>query len=175
MAQASPPPGQNKIAEEAWEQAHTTLVFYFSHHGGVNPNDLAQETLARLVEWLGRGNKIDGDSGFQKLCYGFARNVLRESNDRRIKQSDQLDSDVATAVNKTWGLNSNETAIFVTELLALLSSQDRELILAAELMDPALLAQRFGTSVSNVNLKVFRARERLRKLANSQRGSAGKP
>ncbi len=175
MARASPPSGRDQIADEAWEQAHATLVFYFSHHSGVNPEDLAQETLTRLVEWLGKGNIIDGDRGFQKLCYGFARNVLRESKGRHARQPEQLDFDIAGVVNKTWGLDSNETSILVRELLGLLAPQDRELVLAAELMGPSMLAQKFGTSVANINVKVFRARERLRKVVDSQRRSTGKP
>jgi len=175
MAQVSPPSGRREVSEDAWTQARTTLVFYFSHHGGASPEDLAQETLKRLVAWLNAGNQIDGDSGFLKLCFGFARNVLREARDSRIRPTESLEFDLAAPVNKTMGLNSNDSAVFVKEMLSLLSPPDRELVLAAELMSPLQLAERFSDSVGNINVRVFRARERLRKLANSHIGRTVKP
>lgn len=145
-------------------------MFYFSHHGGASPEDLAQETLKRLVVWLDAGNQIDGESGFLKLCFGFARNVLREAKDSRIRRAESLEFDLPAPANTTMGLNSNDAAVLVKELLSLLSAPDRELVLAAELMSPHQLSERFLDSVGNINVRVCRVRERFRKLANSHIG-----
>jgi RNA polymerase sigma factor (sigma-70 family) len=165
--------GCQDIPNEAWEDARTKLVFYFSHRGGSDPQDLAQETLTRLFRWLSTGNKIEGVHGFQKLCYGFARRVLYEDNDARHRQIEPLDGDIKATANTTRGLSSNESRILVGELLARLSPEDQQLVLAAECMNPKHLATRFGTSVKNVNVRVFRARQRLRKIAQTQMKSTG--
>jgi DNA-directed RNA polymerase specialized sigma24 family protein len=165
--------GRQDIPNEAWEDARKRLIFYFSHHGGSDPQDLAQEALTRLLGWLSTGKKIEGVNGFQKLCYGFAKNVLYEDKDTPNRQTEPLDEDVKATANTTRGLNSNESRILVGELLARLSPEDRQLVLAAECMDPKHLATRFGTSVKNVNVKVFRARQRLRNIAQTEMKSTG--
>jgi DNA-directed RNA polymerase specialized sigma24 family protein len=162
-----------RISDEDWEQARRSLLSYFCCHRAVSPDDMAQETLTRVLEWLERGNNIDGDSGFQKLCYGFARNLQRESNDKR-KQSEPLDFDVPAGANTTLGLNSRESGILLNELLAQLSPADRELLLAIEVMNPAILALRLGTSVPRLNVKVFRVRRRVRKLMECQQARTPK-
>ena len=47
----------------------------------MNAEDLAQDTLTRLVNWLGHeGNKIEGENGFMKVAYKFGHFVLLESS-----------------------------------------------------------------------------------------------
>jgi DNA-directed RNA polymerase specialized sigma24 family protein len=172
MAEECPRSEPEKIADDAWKQLRTALILFFSHHGIVNPDDLAQDTLARVIDWLGKGNRIAGDNGIRKLCYGFARNVLREAKDPRVRQMEQLKGDVAAPVQKTLGLNSNDARIYVEELLGLLSREDREIILAAERTTPVQLAKEFNIPVAILSVRVFRARERLRKLASSRKSSS---
>jgi DNA-directed RNA polymerase specialized sigma24 family protein len=174
MGPEPPLAAQEGISDEAWEEAKSRLNFYFGHHGGASREDQCQETLTRVLSWIRAGNQIEGKDGFQKLCYGFARKVLLESLERsRRKQTDQLDSDLPDKEGKTLGLSRREVAVWLNEILALLSPPDREIILAAEVMDAALLAKTFGTTVPNATLRLCRARKRLRRLMESPTDSRG--
>ena len=65
------------IPETAWEHARRMLVFYFSRrHQGMDAEDLAQETLARL--WSRDDYGFDREEDFLRVCYGFARLILQK-------------------------------------------------------------------------------------------------
>src|SRR4051812_23237955 len=69
-----------------WEQIRSMLVGYFGRHvGSGTAEDLAQETLLAL---LTRSDyQIDGEQAFVRICYGFARNVLRTHHRRSLMQA----------------------------------------------------------------------------------------
>ncbi|MGJ5814530.1 RNA polymerase sigma factor [Paludibaculum fermentans] len=173
MGDTAQPYKLNNIPDQEWEQIRSRLGFYFAHHGTADPEDLAQDTLSRVIVWLQDGNRIEGKDGLAKLCYGFARNVLREQRPSRPKQTDPIDSDIPERPNKSFGLASSETAILVRQVLGRLPGPDREIILSAELMTPAAMAAVFRTSVPNINLRLCRARQRFRRGLRSALGLPG--
>ena len=169
---SEPPPSP----EYDWEHARQRLVFYFSRRGLMNAEDLAQETLTRLVNWLGQeGNKIEGENGFLKVAYKFGHFVLLEALKTQSRSTDELPQDLSAATNKTWGLNTQEAIQLLRELLERLPEQDRMLLLAAEEMPHAELADQMGVPVSTLRVWLFRQREELRKQLQITRRRSPRP
>jgi RNA polymerase sigma factor (sigma-70 family) len=167
------PPRPPDITDDAWRHVSSALVRYFT--GKLpNPEDLAQVTLMRVAAWLREGNMIEGDHGFERVCFGFARKILLEEQRRRRKIPEQLpeDRDQASPVNKTRGLNSVEARILLLQALSQLSPEDQELIEDAENMSSEELEKKYGKSKS---VKLFRARKRLREMLDPPRDPPEKP
>ena len=160
---------QANIPDEAWVHVRNALIRFFL--GKLfDPEDCTQETLTRVTAWLATGKPINGDNGFEKLCFGFARNVLREYRTRQQRTHTQLLTDVPVGENRTRGMNSVDSSVFLDQALGRVSSYDRKLILDAENLSQDELAKTYHTSKETVAVWVFRARERLRTQLRSMGG-----
>src|SRR5262249_1004994 len=85
---------------------------------------------------------------------------------------DELPEELPANTISTMGLNSLEAAHFLRGLLQQLADLDRRLILAAEEGIPqSKLATEMNMPLSTLRVKIYRAREKLRQLENSQRDS----
>jgi RNA polymerase sigma factor (sigma-70 family) len=152
-----------------WKGARRALVFYFSRRGLANAEDLAQETLKRMLDWLERGGNIVGKDGFMKLVFGFARNVRSEDRHAGQRPPSGLAEEYPSVENKTWGLNTIEAGRFLLQLLEQLPERDRVLILAAEETPQAELAAQMNIPISTLRVWLHRARARLRELERGAR------
>jgi len=156
------------LAHYDWKSARQRLIFFFSRRGSSAAEDLAQETIARVMIWLNRGeHTIEGEGGFEKTIYGFARNVLLEQGKRNRLNQVEFPEGLATASNKTLGLNSLEAARLLAQLLGELSKDERNLITAAEFLAPEELARQRGVSIGALRVSLHRAREKLRRMLDS--------
>jgi RNA polymerase sigma factor (sigma-70 family) len=147
-----------------WEAARRTLIFYFSRRGRATPEDLAQETITRVVIWLqGESHAIEGPDGFMKAIYGFARNVLLEDNKRSHTIHVDLSETLAAESNKTLGLSTLEASRLLTQLLDKLPEDERTLIMASEKVPQDELARQRSVSVGTLRVSLHRVREKLRR------------
>ena len=103
------------IPAEMWVHAHKALVQFFTHKGVLNPEDMAQETLMTL--WSRKDYHFDKEEDFLKVCYGFAKNILREGyRVSRKYAAEELDLSVESHVQGIQGLEGNEARIFLEEI-----------------------------------------------------------
>ncbi len=68
--------GSRSIPHERWIEARQRLIAYFSRRGLANAEDLAQETLFAIWQ---RDYPCESTEDFPKICYGFARNIMKEA------------------------------------------------------------------------------------------------
>jgi RNA polymerase sigma factor (sigma-70 family) len=159
------------VPEYDWEGARQRLVFYFSRRGRLYAEDLAQETLTRVVSWLKQeGNKIEGENSFQKVAYRFGHVVLLEDLRAQSHVTDELPQGLSAATNQPWGLDAQEATQLLTELLDRLPVRDRTLVLAAEQMSQAELAEQMGVPVSTLRNMLLRTRQELLRQLRITRG-----
>lgn len=78
-------------AGEEYEHVRCLLITYFAHRGCSFPEDLADETINRVILKLAE-EKIENRRAY---CYGVARNVYRESLRRERRHLDIDDVQVA--------------------------------------------------------------------------------
>ena len=79
-------PNSRTIPGHLWEHAQRALVFYFAHHGAVNAEDLAQDTLAEV--WRRSDYEFRKDADFLRVCYAFARLILKADWRRERQRAD---------------------------------------------------------------------------------------
>jgi RNA polymerase sigma factor (sigma-70 family) len=162
MPETVPQLEPSPLPEYDWKEAERKLVFYFSRRGRMDADDLAQETLTRLINWLRQpGNRIEGENGFLKLAYAFGRRVRLEKIKEQSKTTESLPDDLPAAANRTFGLNSQEAKQLVRQLLDPLSEREKALIVAAKDMPHAELAKQIGVPVATVRVWIFRLRRKL--------------
>src|SRR5689334_2021793 len=124
------PPEPESISDETWAHVRSALIRFFS--GKLrDPEDPAQETITRVQVWLKKGNTVHGISGIEKLCFGFAKNVLHEARERANRAPAPLPEDLSASNNLTKGLNSSESRALLHQALDRLSVGDRQLIIDA--------------------------------------------
>lgn len=166
------PTEPESISDETWAHLRSALVRFFS--GKLrDPEDQAQETITRVQVWLKKGNTVQGNSGIEKLCFGFAKNVLHEGRERANRAPAPLPEDFSASSNLTKGLNSSECRALLHQTLDRLSVRDGQLIIDAENLSPEQLAEKYGQPKRLLAVRLFRARERLRALLESPRVQKG--
>jgi RNA polymerase sigma factor (sigma-70 family) len=174
MPDTAKKPDRSSFPEYDWSEARRTLIFYFSRRGMMNSEDLAHETLTRLLNWLHRENHvIQGEAGFMKTAYGFARNVLLEKFREQSHLTEELSEDIPAAVDRVRGLDTQEAIAYLHELLQQLPERDRQLIVDAEKKSQPDIAEEMGVPLSTLRVWLHRAREKLRALEMSSQASSG--
>jgi RNA polymerase sigma factor (sigma-70 family) len=157
---------QYGISEDRWVHIRSPLVFYFAHHYSIDPEELAQETLSRVVRKLSEGQSIEGDSGFEKFCFACARHVLQES--RRTRVGAELAVTIPAPSQTTIGLNEFDFNVLTGELLERLDDDERELATHAIQGTLDELAEQSGVTVETVRVRASRLREKLRRLRDGE-------
>ncbi len=158
-------PNCRDIPPEAWGAAHQALLFYFSRRFLVsNAEDLAQQTL--LAVWSRPDFSFTRHEDFQKVCYGFAANVLTAERRKHAKGIHApLNPNMAGPSNIS-GPQATEDLVFLREVIekapTKLTEEEWKLIgLAAE----ATLADapyRFAASTANkLRVRLHRVRKKL--------------
>lgn len=108
-------PNCRSISHEAWVQAHKALIFFFSRRGASNPEDLAQETLTAVLSR--EDYEFEKEDDFLRVCYGFAKNILREGyRASREQAAEESIVSVESRVRGIQGLEGNEARVFLEEI-----------------------------------------------------------
>ena len=153
------------IPPEKWVHAHKVLVHFFTRKGMLNPEDMAQETL--MTRWSREDYEFEKDDDFLRVCYGFAKNVLREGYRTSLKHAaEELDLCVESpiqGIRGIQGLEGSEVSVFLEEFCqranAELQLEERAAIQAAIHRDSQ------GPAVdTKQRVRLYRARKRLAKL-----------
>ena len=112
-------------AARKYETLRAKLLFYFRHNGALDPDNLADEVILRVIRRLGDG--IETYSGVSAYCFGVAEYVLRE--ERRRPKSQELPDDGADApAPPPTRLTRTEQSILVEQFLSTLSQEERNLL-----------------------------------------------
>jgi RNA polymerase sigma factor (sigma-70 family) len=156
------------VSEQDWEKVGRRLVSYFAHRYIRDAQDAAQETLARMAEWL-KHNQPRGNDGFMMMVWGIAKNVLHEYIRAGRCVPEELNPGIAIPANSTLGLNSLETRQLLEQLFKDLPEKDGLLILASQDVPPAELARRLEISLRTLRVRLHRAKKRLRKLIDGKK------
>jgi len=123
---------------------------------------MAQETL--MAVWSREDYQFENEDDFLKVCYGFARNILRDGYrvDRK-HAAEELDDSVESPVQGIQGLEGSEMSVFLEEVCrradAELQEEEREAIQAAidrDSQDHPVEGKR--------RVRLYRARKKLAKL-----------
>jgi DNA-directed RNA polymerase specialized sigma24 family protein len=155
-------PNCRAITTEKWVHARKVLVHFFTRKGVLNPEDMAQETL--MAVWSREDYQFENEDDFLKVCYGFARNILRDGYrvDRK-HAAEELDLSVESPVQGVQGLEGSEVSVFLDEVCrradAELQEEERAAIQAAidrDSQDHPVESKR--------RVRLYRARKKLAKL-----------
>jgi DNA-directed RNA polymerase specialized sigma24 family protein len=159
-------PTSRSIAENAWEHARKALVFYFTHHGAINAEDLAQETLSEL--WRREDYEFEEEGDFLRVCYAFARLILMaEWRRERKRESAELGHCRQAPVHSVIRLNPAEMAAFLEEVMeagrSQLSAGDWSLIQDSVTGGPGDEASD-ANQANRTRVQLHRARKKLSRL-----------
>jgi RNA polymerase sigma factor (sigma-70 family) len=161
---------EQRFAEFDWETARRKLLSYFSRRGLVNAEDLTQETLTRIVKWLGEDHTIEGQDGFMKTVFGFARMVRLEDTKKARVSAEPLPGDLPAGTIATRGLNTQETIQVLRQILEKLPGKERDLILDWERGVPQeKMAADRNIPLSTLRVQLHRVREKIRRCYDSRR------
>jgi RNA polymerase sigma factor (sigma-70 family) len=161
-------------ADAGFERLRDKLIFYFESKRCDSPEDLAMETLVRLVR---RSAEEKAVNDISRYAYGIARNVLHEywrsarshtlgeHEYQRFSQSD------AGSGSELVGPDEKERRLQCLEkCVQQLPEQSRELLYSylqgtgsAGRENRRMLAESLGISRETLTLRVFHIRNRMRK------------
>jgi DNA-directed RNA polymerase specialized sigma24 family protein len=157
------------ISQEMWTQAVQVLIVFFRHHGVTDADDLAQETLLRILQ-RNDSFPFEKEEDFPKVCYGFARNVLLE-NRRKIRRNawDLLDPDMPAPQHQFGGARATEDRIFLEEVWNIgqtqLKKKEWEAIQQGAEDDRTTMPDRLNMgTANNVRVQLHRARRKLARI-----------
>jgi DNA-directed RNA polymerase specialized sigma24 family protein len=150
------------IPAEMWVHAHKALVQFFTHKDVLNPEDLAQETLMTL--WSRNDYLFDKEEDFLKVCYGFAKNILRDGyRVSRKYAAEELDLSVESHVQGIQGLEGSEVSVFLEEVCRRANTELQQEERAA--IQAAIDREREDHPVEGKQrVRLYRARKKLAKL-----------
>ena len=155
-------------AEEKYLLFRSKLIWYFDRHNCECPDDLADETLYRIVRAVSNGTEIYAKNPFA-FFWAVAENVRRE--ERKHHKSEPLENDQSVSRESP---SSLEDKIYLKECMkATLSSEEENLLRRFYLDGCQRTAERLGVSLPNLRVKVHRIRNKVRKFADSGPGQAG--
>ena len=163
---------------QAYEEMRQRLVTYFDRKNCRTPDELADETLNRVMKWLEQ-NRKEEDTEPAKICYNTARFVFHEYLRRPEHRQDDLDEmPIATQPSEdprvTASLNEEEEAKeqrlrCLEKCSAKLPTEDQEMIVRyyygeqrAKLDNRKALARERGMTANALTIKACRVRDKLR-------------
>lgn len=157
-----------KVAEQKWAMLYERLTRFFEWRRSVSAEDLAQETLIRVLRILEFDNR--DIPNIPAFALGVARNVLHESW-RAQRNVESLESVPKSEIDKIAlarfqdskldNLNSHEQAIYLREALQTLNQEEFALLRSYLSSDSAELARSLGIPIQHVRVKIMRLRKRI--------------
>ena len=158
-------------AGQRYEYLRRRLISLFVYRGCVNPEELADETLDRVVEKLETGSTVPDESDPAAFVFGIAWNVARESfhDVRTTGLPDGCDPvDPSPLVGE--GLADARQEQCLDDCLGRLPVRDRSLVLTyfekekrAKIEQRALLADQLRITTNALRLRVHRILDSLRR------------
>lgn len=161
---------------QKYEEMRNRLVAFFDRKNCHAPDDLADETLNRVMKWLEEHNRSYDDEP-AKICYNTARFVFHES----LRKPEHLSADISElpkppAVDPRQLTALEEEAEAKEKRLSCLQTcsqklptDDRELIVRyyygeqrVKLDNRKALAAERGMTANALNIKACRIRDKLR-------------
>ena len=163
---------------QKYEEMRQRLVTYFDRKNCRTPDELADETLNRVMKWLEQ-NRKEEDAEPAKICYNTARFVFHEYLRRPEHAQDDLAelsvaSQPAEYPRVTSALNEEEAAKenrlgCLEQCSAKLPTEDREMIVRyyygeqrVKLNNRKALAAERGMTANALSIKACRVRDKLR-------------
>lgn len=182
MADQDPPPDamtdpwsmfgdDSESAAELLESLRKKLIYYFQARRCEDPEELAQETLARLIRKLGvQQVKVDD---ITRYSYGIAKKIRLEHLRRKEKEQNILNEQqyqASTATTDEVSTDEKERRLTCMEKCAAdLSATERQLLTSyangngrAQQERRKRMAEELNISLGNLRLHVFKLRSRLR-------------
>jgi RNA polymerase sigma factor (sigma-70 family) len=171
------------VAATLYLQLRDDLTKIFTWNRCSDPEGLTDEAFDRVARKVHELRKtFEGDP--RLFFYGVARNLIRE-NPKKIKTQVSLENTdlPANPVSETEAENANLLEECLHTCLQKLSSDKRELILSyyakekqAKIQHRTEMAQRLGTSVETLRVRVYRIRGTLEQCIERclDRASRGK-
>lgn len=146
-------------AEEKYCLFRAKLIWYFDRHNCECPEDLADETLYRIVRAVATGKDIYAPNPFA-FFWAVAENVRRE--ERKRHKSEPLESDRQVSRESS----ALENGIYLRECVKAALSPEEESLLHRYYRDGCqATAKRLGVTLPYLRLKLHQIRNKVRKLA----------
>jgi RNA polymerase sigma factor (sigma-70 family) len=157
------------LTPDEYRELRKRLILYFRQRGAVDPEELTDETVERLVRRLNQG--VELTSGLRPFCFGIAANVLSESR-KKVVPEELPPADTTPEREERL---APEKRAFLRQMLNRLSREDAEVLAYYYLEDAEELARRLGIKVSALRVRISRIRSQLRAelAAISERKSVG--
>ncbi len=162
-------PTCRSVSNDAWVQARSALLIYFSRgrRQFSNAEDLVQDTLTVLLE---RDDYEFGkDDDFLKVCYGFARKVAQKARrQNHFQMNGAVDWNQYPAETPGKKPSRVELRILLDEVLQLIQGhirpEDLELLISSTEDDAQTLANEHNLkSANSARVRLHRIRHRISK------------
>lgn len=163
-----------EVAGEKYESIRRRLIYYFECRKRYESEDLADETITRVIKRYDEGVQIDE---VMRYCYGVARIVFLET----LVKTRRTDSVQKELIRFSSPFNPPEDTeelqvLMVTfdECMEALSIENRRFILSyydnsgrAKIDQRKSLTEKLGVSRNAVTLRAFQIRKKLEKCIKS--------
>ena len=150
-------------AQEKYEELFRRLERFFEWRRCESPEDLAQETIFRVLNKVARGELTINAGDITPLFYGFAKNLLLES--RRAAARNRTEELTELLAPETEGAGSAESRILVAQCLKALSARERRLLIAYYSGDRDELRRNLNLSDGALRVAVLRVKAKARQSA----------
>jgi RNA polymerase sigma-70 factor, ECF subfamily len=152
-------------AEAAYHELRRQLVRFLEWQNCRDPEEAAQETLARGFKRIAGG--VDTSiAGARSYFFGIAKNLVRESwKTRREEGLDPVDLDQTPSSAR--GLQQVEARVALTQCLRHLSAADRKLLVRYYTEDRTALCRELGVTPGSLRVTVHRIRGKIEKMHSS--------
>lgn len=148
---ATPGVGESADLEQVYERLRRKLVTYFRYKRSVDPYDLADETITRVVAATKRQEIRD----IPKFALGVAHNVQVDNLRKAKKESSPPFPDAPAA-------SPSQEAQCLEQCLRLLSQENRELVEAYFVdRDRKELARTMGLAPNALRIRIFKLKRTL--------------
>ena len=145
--------------DEDYKLTRRKLISFFRHRGCEDPEDLADEVLARVVQRLIEGVKLTTDlAGF---AYGIARHVLSEYRQSRYTSA-LPDANLVRDNRAARDIQAVENQDLVERCLDCLSGEEIAFLERSQNEPAAKLAQELGITSTAVRVRRHRIMARIR-------------
>lgn len=159
-------PADPSRAEQEYLRFFRKLVWFFDRRHCESAEDLAAETIWRIVKAVADRKYIEPESRFAYF-WAVANNVCMEERKRR-KSEPLADHAVYSSVPP----DLDQFIYFEECVTAALSAEERELLCSSYERGYEPTAKRFGITLGTARLKVYRIREKLRRFAAMAQASS---
>jgi DNA-directed RNA polymerase specialized sigma24 family protein len=157
------------ISDTMWAEAFQALVLFFRHRLAAEPDELAQQTLVRILRRQDP-YQFEKEEDFPKVCFGFAKIIwLEHCRQQKRDSTTLLDPAMPAPAHDSGGQQATEDRIFLEEICRIgetqLKKKEWEMIQQAADSDRSAMAEdlKMGNA-NNVRVQLHRVRQKLSRL-----------